>query len=134
VESSIDGTNFKTINSLNGSSTNFIYAPFQQTDLYYRIKVTSTQNQIVYSNTILLKGAGNSEKMFAVSTFIQTAITVNASANFQYLVSDISGNMISRGTGQAGFNKVDMSRMPAGMYVLQLLNNNQKQTERIIKQ
>ena len=134
VESSTDGINFKTVNTLNGASTNFIYAPFQQTDLYYRIKAISTQNQLVYSNTILLKGAGNSEKTFAVSTFIQSAITVNASANFQYLVSDISGNMISRGTGQAGFNKVDMSRMPTGMYVLQLLNNNQKQTERIIKQ
>ncbi|MEO6733779.1 MAG: T9SS type A sorting domain-containing protein [Ferruginibacter sp.] len=134
VESSTDGTHFNTINTINGTSKNFVYSPAQSNDLYYRIKVTSEQNQVVYSNTIMLKGVIQLSKSFKVSTFIQQEITINAVESYQYLVSDGNGNAMAKGTGQAGFNKVEMSRLPAGMYVLQLISNNQKQTERIIKQ
>ena len=134
VESSTDGTHFNNVNTNSSVPNNFIYTPSQNTDLYYRIKVTSVLGQTVYSNTIMLKGVSKSVKSFTVSTFIQYEITVNATENYQYMVSDVNGNAIARGNGKAGFNKVDMAMLPGGMYVLQLLSNNQKQTERIIKQ
>jgi len=134
LESSTDGTRFNEVNTISSLSTQFAYTPFQKTDLYYRLKVKSVLNQTLYSNTIKLKGIDEAGKAFRVSTFIQQEITVNAVEKYVYLISDINGVTIAKGSGQTGFNKVDMSRMPGGMYVLQLLSDNQKQTERIIKQ
>ncbi len=134
LESSVDGIHFDEVNTLSNTSTQFVYTPFKKEDLYYRLKVRSVLNQMLYSNTIKLKGVYDLGKPFKVSTFIQQEITVSATQKYQYVISDVSGNTVGKGSGQAGFNKVDMSRMPGGMYVLQLLSNNQKQTERIIKQ
>ncbi|MEO5890717.1 MAG: T9SS type A sorting domain-containing protein [Ferruginibacter sp.] len=133
LESSVDGIQFNTVNGITASNS-FTYTPFQKNDLYYRVKVISVSNNIIYSNTIKLKGVSKSGKLFIVSTLIQNWITVNAGDNYQYLVSDINGNAIARGKGEPGLNKLDMSRMPGGMYVLQLFSNNQHQTERIVKQ
>jgi len=134
VESSTDGIHFNSLNTINGLSNNFIYTPFQKSDLYYRLKVTSFLNKIVYSNTIKINGVSNSGAVFSTSTFIRQEITVNAAENYQFMVSDMNGNAIARGNGKAGFNKIDMSRSPGGLYILQLYSNNQRQTERIIKQ
>jgi hypothetical protein len=134
VESSTDGVHFNTVNAINGISNNFIYTPFQKSNLYYRLKVISILNRIVYSNTIMINGVVGSGAIFTASTFIRQEITVNAAENYQFMVSDMNGNAIVRGKGNAGFNKIDMSRSPGGIYVLQLLSNNRKQTERIIKQ
>jgi hypothetical protein len=134
LESSTDGTHFTTITTPGNSTNLFVYTPAQNTDLYYRLKVTSVINQTLYSNIILLKGAGISAKSFTVSTFIRNEITVNATENYNYLVSDVNGNAIAYGNGKQGLNKVDMGRQAGGLYVLQILSNNKKQTERIIKQ
>ena len=134
VESSADGINFHPVFTTNGSTTNLSYSPFQNTDLYYRLKAASAENHLVYSNSILLKGVVNTGKPFTVSTFIHDEITVNSSANYQYMVSDANGNTIARGSGLTGYNRVDMKWMPGGMYIMQIISNNEKQTERIIKQ
>ena len=134
VETSADGIHFNTLNTITGLSNNFIYTPFQKPDLHYRLKVTSFLNKIVYSNTIRINGVNNSGAVFTASTFIRNELTINAAENYQFMVCDINGHAIARGNGRAGFNKVDMSRLPGGLYVLQLLSNNKRQTERIIKQ
>ena len=134
VESSTTGRNFTAVTTTNGVTNSFVYAPFQYSDIYYRIKVLSVLNQIAYSNTILLKATEKTAQSFNVSTFVHSRVTVTAANNYQYLLSDINGNTITQGKGKQGFNQFDMANRPAGMYILQLINNNQKQTERIIKQ
>ena len=134
VESSTTGNNFNAISTVNNSTNNFIYSPFEHTEIFYRLKVTSVTNQTVYSNILTLKAIDKAVQSFKVSTFVRNQITVNASTNYQYQLSDINGNSIARGNGTTGFNQLNINHQPAGMYILQLLNNNEKQTERIIKQ
>lgn len=134
VESSSDGVHFTNLFDAAINAKNFNYAPLRITDLYYRIKVNSVTNQTVYSNTVLLRGVNKATKLFDVSTFIHSQITVNASDKYQYQLSDVNGNMMAKGNGTAGFNTLDVNRYPSGMYILQLVNNNETQTERIIKQ
>ena len=134
VQASTDGSNFSALTNLSGSVNNFSYQPYQGNTVYYRLKVTSVLNQTVYSNTIALRAAGNTDKLFSVSTLVQDEIVVNAAANYEYLLTDINGRMINKGTGQKGINRIDVSSQLGGMYVIQLFNNNQRQTERIIKQ
>lgn len=134
IESSTNGSNFNSITTIRGTGNSFEYIPFEYTEIYYRLKVTSVTNQIVYSNIIALKATEKAGQSFKVSTFVRNQITVTATNNYQYQLSDINGNTIARGNGTQGFNQLNIDRQPAGMYILQLLNNNEKQTERIIKQ
>ena len=134
VEASGDGVNFKALTSITPSATKFSYSPYQNNTIYYRLKVTSVMDQTLYSNTIVLRGETIAEKAFFVSTLVQNDILVNASANYTYQLSDMNGRIINTGKGLKGINKINFSNQPDGMYIIQLFNNNEKQTERIIKQ
>lgn len=134
VEVSGDGIHFNNLTTVNSSSRNLSYQPFQNNVLYYRLKVTSVLYQVVYSNTLVLKNTGTTDNIFKVSTLVQNEITVNAPAVFQYQLNDINGRIISTGKGISGFNHVNISYLPKGMYILKIISNNQQQTERIIKQ
>jgi hypothetical protein len=134
IESSLTGNNFSTLASVDGITNGYSYAPFQRGDIYYRLKVTSTLNQSMYSNTIVLKDAVKAASDFTVSTFVHSQLTITATSNYQYRLNDINGNTLAAGSGRQGFNQLNMDNRPAGVYILQLVNNNQQQTERIIKQ
>lgn len=134
VETSNDGVNFKAANSVSSAINKFEYTPFEKSDIYYRLKVTSVYNQIVYSNTIFLKGVRTASKPFTVSTLVSNNISINASTNYQYLVSNMNGQVITKGNGIQGFNKLNIDSYSKGMYILQIISNNERQIERIIKQ
>jgi len=134
IETSGDGSHFSPLATTAASANNFSYQSYKPGTVYYRLKVTSVLDQTVYSNTVILKGTGNIEKPFYVSTLVQHEIAVNAVQNYQYLLTDINGRRISAGTGLQGINKINFSDQPDGMYIIQLFSNNEKQTERIIKQ
>ncbi len=134
VQSSLSGSNFSALTSLAGSVTNFTYQPFKNNTVYYRLKVTSVVDQVVYSNVIALKGTETSGKQFSVSTLVQSEIVVNAAENYKYQLIDLNGRMINNGAGLKGINRINVSNQSAGMYILKLFNNEQQQTERILKQ
>lgn len=134
VESSNDGVNFKSLASVLASSVKFSYSSFLSSTIFYRLKVTSVLDQTMYSNTIAIVGKGSTDKSFFVSTLVQNEITVNAPVNYLFMLCDITGRIVNTGTGIKGVNKINISNEQNGMYVIQLFNNDQKQTERIVKQ
>lgn len=134
VESSTDGINFKPLTNVGAGTNRFAYQPYQSGILYYRLKVTSVLDQTVYSNIVALKANGAAERLFTVSTIVQNDIVVNASANYQYRLTDANGRVVATGNGSKGINHVNVFNQPAGMYIIQLFNNEQQQAERIIKQ
>ncbi len=133
VQASNNGTDFSALTTMSGASTKFSYEPNKTNSVFYRLMVTSVLNQIVYSNTIALKGTEN-QKLFTVSTLIQNDITISAPENYKYVLYDVNGRLINFGNGVGGVNHVSVTNLSKGMYTIQILNNNQKQTERIIKQ
>lgn len=134
VELSADGTNFQPLTYAGAGTSKFTYQPYQSGTLYYRLKVTSVLDQTVYSNTVALKASGASDRLFTVSTIVQNDIVVNASANYQYRITDANGRTVATGNGVKGINRINVFNQPAGMYIIQLLSNEQQQAERIIKQ
>ena len=134
IQASDDGSNFTTLTNLGSTAINFSYQPYKHNAVYYRLKVTSVIDQTVYSNIVVLRAVAGQDNKFTVSTLVQTDIVVNASENYQYLVSDMNGRMINTGKGLKGINRINIVNQPAGMYIIQLYNNEKKQTERIIKQ
>jgi len=134
VQMSADGNSFNALTSVAAASTKFSYQPYKNSTIFYRLKVTSVIDQTVYSNTIALKGTGDTEKSFKVSTLVNDDIVVNAAANYQFVLTDLNGKTICTGTGLKGVNHLNVSNQARGMYIIQLFNNDQRQTERIIKQ
>ena len=98
------------------------------------MKVTSVLDQTVYSNTVAILGAGSTERSFFVSTLVHDEVSINAPANYQYALSDMNGRIINQGTGVKGINKINVAAQQRGMYIIQLFNVDQRQTEKIIKQ
>ncbi|MEI8058816.1 MAG: T9SS type A sorting domain-containing protein, partial [Ferruginibacter sp.] len=83
---------------------------------------------------IVLKGLTNTDNIFKVSTLVQSEIIVNAAVPYQYQLMDMNGRVINKGTGNSGYNNINISNQPGGIYIIQLLSNNKQQTERILKQ
>lgn len=134
LEISSNGTEFKPLTTVDVSEKKFGYVPYQSGTLYYRLKATSVIDQEAYSNIIALRSTGKNAKLFSVSTLIHNEITVNGSDGYEYMVADANGRIIKKGKGTAGINRIDMADYAAGLYVIQIINQSAKQTERIIKQ
>ncbi|MEO7294206.1 MAG: T9SS type A sorting domain-containing protein [Ginsengibacter sp.] len=134
VQSSTDGRLFTNLATLDPKEYSFTYSPNINADIFYRLKVTSVIGQTVYSNIITLKSGSIAEKLFKVSTFVHNEIVVTATANYQYQIADIHGSVVATGNSNTGTNRINISNLPNGIYVLQMITNNQRQTERIIKQ
>ena len=134
VEYSTNGNVFNVLNNLALTSRTMSYIPNDAGTRFYRVKATSINDQVVYSNIIALKGAENQVKSFNVSTFVKNQISITAAENYQYKLMDMNGRILATGKGAVGMNTIDMTNKIAGIYVIQLLGNTASQTERIIKQ
>ncbi|MEO5984923.1 MAG: T9SS type A sorting domain-containing protein [Ferruginibacter sp.] len=134
LEMSVNGTDFTSLTNIMAAQKDYSYVPYQKGTFFYRLKATSVIEQVAYSNIIALNSNGIADKLFSVSTLIQNEITVNSSEIFGYSVSDANGRLMKKGKGNTGVNRIDMSGFSSGMYIIQLINKNSKQTERIIKQ
>ena len=134
IQSSTDGINFTDINTVDSRQLSFTNSAYQFTDLYYRLKITSSSERLAYSNIVLLKKVDKPANRFIISSFVTTELTITAFENFQYCLVDINGNCIRKGTGIAGSNKIDMFGKTPGMYILQMAGNSWRQTEKVIKQ
>jgi hypothetical protein len=82
---------------------------------------------------ISLKSNSNSEKIFTVSSVVHSEVTVNAEENYEYKLADMNGRIIQVGTGKSGTNAININNNPNGIYFIQLISNNQRATERILK-
>ncbi len=134
IEFSTDGISFKELHSVATSAMSYSYIPTKEdANIFYRLKVTSVNDQLFYSNAICIKPNEKTNKTYFVTTLVQNNITVNASSNFSYLFMNMNGQMITRGIGLKGLNKINISNQPKGMYILQLTDNKNTHTERIIK-
>ncbi len=134
LEISSDGIIFKPLTTINLLQKTFSYSTNKSNTSYYRLKLKTVIDETAYSNVVALQPARGAEKSFDVSTLISHEITVNGVESFKYLLSDANGRMLIQGTGNKGLHKIDAARLPGGLYILQLVSNNQRQTERIIKQ
>ena len=133
LESSNNGTIFSTLATLPSNSKEYDYAPVLKANIFYRLKANSITGESVYSNIISLKSDGNTAKIFTVSTLVHDFITVNASQNFEYKLADLSGRIITKGNGKAGVNTININNHPNGIYIIQIISNNQRTTERIVR-
>jgi len=133
LESSANGATFIPLSTLTQGSRGYGYVPLIKGNIYYRLKAVSITDQTVYSNVISLKSNSNSERIFTVSTVVHSDVTINSIENYEYRLSDISGRIMKGGKGKAGTNTININNNPNGIYLIQLISNTQRTTERIVK-
>jgi hypothetical protein len=134
IEYSKDGTSFRPLTLQSTTSRTHSYLPNNNQTIYYRLRVTSVVDQVVYSNIIALKNNAAGEQSFIVSTLVTNNITIRASEAYQYRLFDSNGRLVATGKGIQGVNNIQLNNQSAGMYILQLFGNNSQHTERILKQ
>lgn len=132
LESSFDGTIFKTLSTFFTGSNAYEYRPFNKGNIYYRLRVNSQDGSYAYSNIIALKAEEITDE-FKISTIVHDNITVHASKNFSYQLLDASGRYVSKGNGAAGLNNIGISGRPNGIYFIQISTDESRSTERIIR-
>lgn len=132
LETSLNGILFTSLKSLSQSEQSFSYTPAAKNTIYYRLKAVSVTDQVIYSNIIALTANGSGE-VFKVSTMVHNEITVNAAEDYSYKIADMSGRIIQGGQAKAGFNTINISNSPNGIYLMQIISNNQRLIERIVK-
>ena len=134
LEVSSNGNEFHSMITDVDGIRRYEYTPSEKNTLFYRLKATNTLNQSLYSNILILKTNSSSDKLFSVSTLVQDNIVVKATDNFTYNLFDVNGRLIATGKQIKGNSNINVQNLTKGMYVLQMLTDNYKQTERIIKQ
>ena len=134
VETSNDGVNFQQVTLPMATSRGYSLMSYDKNDHYYRIKVTSEINQVVYSNVIRLKSEGETPKPYQLNTMVYSQIQISATENLQYKIMDMNGRTYQTGKISTGMNRIDMNRNISGAYIIQLFAQNKTYAERIIKQ
>jgi hypothetical protein len=134
IESSADGRNFNSIAEVPVASTLFNTAATGHSAIFYRLKVTSSIDETAYSNILILKHGDAINKQFSVSTLVKNNITINAKDKFEYQVADISGRLVLKGNQPAGLSAINFNDQPNGIYLMQIISQHSRITERIIKQ
>ena len=131
VQRSTDGTNFTSIGTVqaNGAETNYNFTDGQPASVnYYRVLTTTTDGSTVYTpiRTIDLSATA------AISVFPIPATTtlnislVNAGSGITVRLISTSGQILQSSVTAGGTQVVsmDISRYPAGMYIVQVIGQN----------
>lgn len=130
LEVSEDGLNFRELISLKGDVKEYEYIPFKNKTLYYRL-VVKTKSQLSFtSRTIVIR---NKSKFKIVSTTIKDNIIINTESHYDWRLFDMSGKKILNGRMLAGFNKISLNGLSGGIYILQIMSENNNYSEKIIK-
>lgn len=150
IESSIDGINFIKLAETSVSATNYSYTTSAPT-MNYRLNLTFSDQSNAYSNIVLIQTAtignigtkGNSPSK-SVSTIqnvpqllsnliITNDIKVYSPDQFNYVVFDLNGKTLNKGTLELGNNNITVNTMNSGIYMIQYSNGIDQKTEKFIK-
>ena len=133
LESSLNGSLFNTVTALPSDVNSFNYQPLANQNIFYRLKATSVTGQVVYSNVITLKPVKNISQAFSISSLVNSEISISAGQDFSYLMTDMSGRVTKSGEAKTGLTKINIENSPSGVYVIQIISNHQRTTQRIVK-
>ncbi|MFN5134585.1 MAG: T9SS type A sorting domain-containing protein [Chitinophagaceae bacterium] len=134
VEVSTDGRNFTPLQDVNGNLRKFVYQPFEKTTLFYRLLVVTASQLKYYSNIVNLRAVNGIKKYNITTNFINTnSIVVNSNGNYNWRLLDVNGRMYGSGRLNNGANRIDAGNLSSGMYLLQVMDGSEINTEKLIK-
>lgn len=119
IERSIDNVNFNTVTTVNaaGSSYQFNDQPSVHKVILYRIKATTNTGRIEYSKVVAVNVGGKAAFSLR-SNMVSNALTIDATENMAAKIINANGSVVSNHQLKLGFNQVDISTLPNGVYFI----------------
>lgn len=114
IESSTDGTTFRTLTVVDSKVRTFFNQSLRTT--FYRVKARG-EFRDYYSNTISIQ---NKKIIQVLSNLVSSQLEVETKISEPYVIFNYNGQIVLKGTLSNGFNRIDMSRLPPGVYVLKI--------------
>jgi hypothetical protein len=149
VERSYDGTNFTSIGMVTGNNnTNAAKNTYKFTDLnvqgkiWYRIAMVNKDGHKKYSRIVILEDKtvnfGLTNVVNPFSTKLDFGITVSENSRIDVTLINMSGKPVRKETfnvyaGANNLTVVDTGKLPVGMYILQIRNNDQIINKKVMK-
>jgi hypothetical protein len=140
VERSSDGLSFVSIgsvNALHGNAINSYSLSDNDPSIgynFYRLKQINSDGQFTYSKIIKI----DFSKRLSITITPNPAknyITVSTSDVIKELrLISLDGKMVNRWTNVSGTSTLDISTIPAGVYIVKMITADQQQSQKIIKQ
>lgn len=136
IEQSTNLQNFEKINFVDGvgnSTTikNYELIVNNPNDSYYRLKQIDFNGSFSYSNIIFIKGSENSINVYPNPTTEKINITTSK-ANFNYKLTALQGNNLLEGNSISNTIIIDVSKLPKGLYLLNIIQNGKNVIKKII--
>lgn len=142
VESSIDGTNFKVIDSreVPRREGRFNYSftdsrGYASTKIYYRIKTTTIKGNSSYSKTVLINHTKDMEMTLVQSSPSAASVSIRTDRKIQFVQwFNSKGQFIKSSQTVVANQPVLVSDLPPGVYFLRVSTADSMQVLKMIKQ
>jgi hypothetical protein len=117
IERSIDNVNFTHIATVNAVGSSYIFndQPSVNKVILYRIKATGQSGHTEYSKIVAVNLGGKASFSLR-SNMISSNLTIDATENIAVKIINATGTVISSQQLKQGFNQVDVSTLPNGVY------------------
>ena len=147
VEWSADGRNFSPIGTVNAVGNSdvprnyaFTHRQVAAGNNFYRLKILDANGSFAYSPIVKLNFTGRgSIKIYPSITHGELHVELNATKQeaTTVMVLDLAGRLLSsrKMPVLAGYNRIDLTvnNLPAGEYILKLVNNSDNIITRFVK-
>ncbi|MDA3615624.1 putative type IX secretion system sortase PorU2 [Polluticaenibacter yanchengensis] len=138
LESSGDGVNFDKVYGVGNSSANLLLNYIDQkdyaNDIYYRVKVILKNGDIIFSN-VVTASARSKFKIYPnpATDYLYITLYNESEFNRDYKIVDLSGRLLQAGQLTNLYNKINVSKLPKGVYTIVLSKNELHQAFRFLK-
>jgi hypothetical protein len=132
LEVSTNGSDFTVLANLPKGEKKFSYVPVNEGIQYYRLNLLFDNGRTYYSNIISLKSTMN--KPHLRGNVIRSTIAIESPSPFNYIITDLSGRLMTKGKLVQGLNTITSDALHAGVYLIRFSNNQQEFTEKLMKE
>lgn len=134
LQRSLDGRTFTELFRTSTGATSYTYQPQENTILYYRLMAVTASNLQYPSNIISLKGSSKPSRAATLTTnqFSNEMIWMSDAAA-DWRLMNASGLIVLKGRFSIGFNQIQTGHLPAGVYILQVVEGAEIRSTKMMK-
>ena len=135
LESSTDGQTFTPLVQADTGLRSYNYTPETQGTMLYRLHVLFENNSNSYSNTVIIKPAGDMSRPKLINSLVTNGtILITSPSTLDYSLIDLNGKILNKGKLSNGMNTLAANDMINGMYLIRFSSGDQQWTEKLVKQ
>ena len=100
---------------------------------YYRLHQVDVDGRDAYSPVVAVRGKGLADATIYPNPSAQAVLLPAATGPLRYRLSNALGQMLLDGTAEGG-QQLDISRLPAGTFFLELRDGSHRRTQRLVRE